>query len=169
MIDEKLRKKMEKAYDAGNYKKALHLSQKLDTQIVIETKTRIPKQNLKIKPEIYPQAIEEKFSPNQMIKYLDILILVIAVFLFTSTNAYAAGNLFDNAQSLLNDVYAKFVGFSTAAAGIGVGTGVFMRKFSLGKQHQIELGGKIIKDSIIGWGVLNSVGLILSYISNYTK
>lgn len=159
---------MEKAYVAGNYTKALHLSQKLDTQIVIEIKTHIPKKNIKIKPETYPQAIEETLSPNRMIKYSHVLILAITLFISTSTNAYA-GDLFSNAQSLLNDVYAKFVGFSTAAAGIGVGTGVFMRKFSLGKQHQIELGGKIIKDSIMGWAVLNSVGLILSYISNYTK
>lgn len=160
---------MEKAYVAGNYKKALYLSQKLDTQIVSETKNHIPKQKEKIKVKNPSQTSKEISSPCRRVKYLRVFIIAIVVFLSASTNAFAAGDLFSNAQSLLNDVYAKFVGFSTAAAGIGVGTGVFMRKFSLGKQHQIELGGKIIKDSIIGWGVLNSVGLILSYISNYTK
>ncbi|NJD01821.1 MAG: hypothetical protein FIA99_04325 [Ruminiclostridium sp.] len=95
---------------------------------------------------------------------------IVIIFLFVfSTQAFAAGDLMSNAQRLLNDVYGKFVAFSTAGAGIGVGTGVFMRKFSMGKQHTIELGGKIIKDSIIGWGVLNGLGLILNFIAPYLQ
>lgn len=95
-------------------------------------------------------------------------ILVILLFSL-SANAFAAGDLMSNAQKLLNDVYGKFVAFSTAGAGIGVGTGVFMRKFSMGKQHTIEMGGKIIKDSIIGWVVLNRLGLILNFIAPYLQ
>lgn len=94
--------------------------------------------------------------------------IVLILFLSFSTNVFA-GDLMGNAQKLLNDVYGKFVAFSTAGAGIGVGTGVFMRKFSMGKQQQIELGGKIIKDSIIGWAVLNGLGLILAFISPYLQ
>lgn len=89
--------------------------------------------------------------------------------LIMNTNIVFAGSLFDNADKLLNDVYLKFVGMSTAAAGVGVGTGVFMRKLSLGKQDKIELGNKVIKDSIIGWIILNSLGIILSFAANYTK
>lgn len=95
-------------------------------------------------------------------------VVIILLFAFSS-QAFAAGDLMGNAQKLLNDVYGKFVAFSTAGAGIGVGTGVFMRKFSMGKQHTIELGGKIIKDSIIGWMVLNGLGLILSFIAPYLQ
>jgi len=72
-------------------------------------------------------------------------------------------------DKLLNDVYLKFVGMSTAAAGVGVGTGVFMKKLSLGKQERIELGNKVIKDSIIGWITLNALTLILNWASSYTK
>jgi len=86
-----------------------------------------------------------------------------------STNMAFAGDLFGNADKLLNDVYLKFVGMSTAAAGVGVGTGVFMKKLSLGKQDKIELGNKVTKDSIIGWATLNALGLILNFASNYTK
>lgn len=97
------------------------------------------------------------------------LFLIIIIFIFTFlTNVFAVG-LMDNAQQLLNDVYGRLVAFSTAAAGIGVGTGVFMRKFSFGKQHQIELGGKIIKDSIIGWCVLNGLALIFGFLTPYLK
>ena len=86
-----------------------------------------------------------------------------------STNVVFAGDLFGNASQLLNDVYLKFVGMSTAAAGVGVGTGVFMKKLSLGKQDKIELGNKVTKDSIIGWVTLNALGIILNFASNYTK
>ena len=86
-----------------------------------------------------------------------------------STNVAFAGDLFGNASQLLNDVYLKFVGMSTAAAGVGVGTGVFMKKLSLGKQDKIELGNKVTKDSIIGWATLNALGIILNFASNYTK
>ena len=80
--------------------------------------------------------------------------LYMAVFLSTyviemimlSTNVAFAGDLFGNADKLLNDIYLKFVGMSTAAAGVGVGTGVFMKKLSLGKQDKIELGNKVTKD-----------------------
>lgn len=89
--------------------------------------------------------------------------------LIMNTNIAFAGNLFDNASQLLNDVYLKFVGMSTAAAGVGVGTGVFMKKLSLGKQDKIELGNKVIKDSIIGWITLNALGIILNWASTYTK
>ena len=89
--------------------------------------------------------------------------------LIMNTNIAFAGNLFDNASQLLNDVYLKFVGMSTAAAGVGVGTGVFMKKLSLGKQDKIELGNKVIKDSIIGWITLNALGIILNFAGNYTK
>jgi hypothetical protein len=90
------------------------------------------------------------------------------IFLVSCNIAYA-GDLFTNADKLLNDIYLKFVGMSTAAAGVGVGTGVFMKKLSLGKQDRIELGNKVVKDSIIGWGTLNAIGIILNFISNYTK
>lgn len=93
----------------------------------------------------------------------------IAGLFIMTTNIAFAGDLFGNADKLLNDVYFKFVGMSTAAAGVGVGTGVFMKKLSLGKQEKIELGNKVIKDSLIGWATLNALGLILNFISNYTK
>ena len=80
-----------------------------------------------------------------------------------------SGTLMGNAQKLLNDIYSRFVLFSTAAAGIGVGVGVFMRNFSMGKLHTIETGGRVIKDSIVGWAVLNALGLILNYLSSYTS
>lgn len=94
---------------------------------------------------------------------------ILLITLMSFTLPTYAGDLMGNAQELLNDVYGRLVAFSTAAAGIGVGTGVLMRKFSFGKQHQIELGGKIIKDSIFGYCILNGLALIFSFLAPYLK
>lgn len=104
-----------------------------------------------------------------MKRFLLRLFPIIFILIFTFSATVSAAGLMDNAQQLLNDIYGWLVAFSTAAAGIGVATGVFMRKFSLGKQHQIELGGKIIKDSIMGWAVLNGLSLILTFLTPYLK
>lgn len=61
-----------------------------------------------------------------------------------TTNVACAGDLFGNASQLLNDVYLKFVGMSTAAAGVGVGTGVFMKKLSFGKEGNSYMRQRII-------------------------
>lgn len=121
---------------------------------------------------------EKKQVPEKMMILSKRSLLYKAVFLsahmacvlilFTNS-VFAAGDLFGNADKLLNDIYLKFVGMSTAAAGVGVGTGVFMKKLSLGKQDKIELGNKVAKDSIIGWVTLNALGIILNFASNYTK
>jgi len=52
------------------------------------------------------------------------LFLIIIILIFTFSTTVFAGGLMDNAQQLLNDVYGRLVAFSTAAAGIGVGTGL---------------------------------------------
>ena len=80
-----------------------------------------------------------------------------------------AGSLLGNATQMVNDIKGEIMGMSTAALGIGVGTGVFMQKFSMGKQDKIELGGKIRNTSIGGWTVLNGITLLTSFISGYLK
>jgi hypothetical protein len=178
MTDEKLRRKMEQAYEKGNAREALRLSRLLDKQIVWDMMQEC-KEDHALAGFQYPNREsrnkrgKKKRDPSSRISpAVKALMLISITGLMSIRTVYAStggGDLFGNAQNLLNDVYARFVGFSTAAAGIGVGTGVFMRKFSLGKQHQIELGGRIIKDSLVGWGVLNGLGLVINYISNYTQ
>ena len=78
-------------------------------------------------------------------------------------------NVFDKAAELVDNVKGQLIALSAGAAGIGVGTGVFMKKLSMGKQDKIELGNKIIKDSVIGWAILNSITYILSFLAKYTS
>jgi hypothetical protein len=123
-------------------------------------------QALKKKKAFQEATTSYKRSLSYRIVFLSAYITGI---IMMTTNVTFAGDLFGNASQLLSDVYGKFVAMSTAAAGVGVGTGVFMKKLSLGKQDRIELGNKVVKDSIIGWATLNALGLILNFASNYTK
>ncbi|MEM1724160.1 MAG: hypothetical protein QXW71_00065 [Thermoplasmata archaeon] len=102
-----------------------------------------------------------------MKKKLLCIACVFTTLYFISTFSYA--DIFDNAQRLFNDIYGKFVAMSTAAAGVGVGVGTFMKKLSMGRQDKIEMGNKVIKDSIVAWAVLNALGLILNFVGNYTR
>lgn len=101
-------------------------------------------------------------------KLLVVGLQLVAVGLCYMVTAYA-GDLWGNATQLVNDVKGKIVGMSSAAATVGVGTGAFMKKFSMGKQEKIELGNKVIKDSIVSWAVLNGLTLILSWLNEYTS
>lgn len=111
--------------------------------------------------------------------YRSVLVFVYSVFVFAFLSATsgksvisAAGgdeSLINNITKLIQKVYGTIVALSSAAAGIGVGCGVFMKKFSMGKQDKIELGNKLVKDSIIGWFTINSIGFILKFLANYTS
>ncbi len=106
--------------------------------------------------------------------YRGVLIIIYSLFVMPllSNLSYADGNyrnIFDAATGMINDVKGQMIAISGALAAVGVGTGVFMKKLSMGKQDKIELGNKIIKDSIVGWFVLNSITYILAYLSNFTS
>ena len=77
-------------------------------------------------------------------------------------------NIGDEAENILNEVQGWIMRLSTFAVIIAVGSGVFIKKFSMGKQDKIELGNKLIRDSIIGFLVLNSMPIILKTIQGWT-
>lgn len=102
-------------------------------------------------------------------------IVIFAIFVrvgFAVPNSGAPGgtrNLGEVMFNLVNDVKYYILTISTVAVSVGVGSGVLMKKFSLGKQDKMELGNKIIKDSIIGWFVLNGVPMIINFLGAYTQ
>ena len=80
-----------------------------------------------------------------------------------------SGDFFKTAGKMLNTIKNGLLSISAAAVTIAVACGVFMKKFSMGKQDKIETGNKLIRDSIIGFVVLNSMTYITSYIMNLSQ
>lgn len=81
----------------------------------------------------------------------------------------ASNQLFGRAQYILDQVKKGLLGLSAGAVTIAVACGVFMKKFSMGKQDKIEVGNKLIRDSIVGFVVLNSMTYITSFIMTMSK
>lgn len=75
--------------------------------------------------------------------------------------------IFGVAAKLIDDIKGELLMLSSGAVTIAVGCGVFMKKFSMGKQDKIEMGNKLIRDSIIGFVVLNSMTYITTYIQKF--
>ena len=79
----------------------------------------------------------------------------------------------DNLTTMMWDgferVQSVMLTFSIPAVVIAVGCGVFIKKFSMGKQDKIELGNKLIRDSIIGFIVINAMPTIAKTIYQFIR
>jgi len=88
---------------------------------------------------------------------------------YTGNITSVDNDLFTKAGAILNTVKGGLLKISAAAVTIAVACGVFMKKFSMGKQDKIETGNKLIRDSIIGFVVLNSMTYITDYIMSISS
>lgn len=68
----------------------------------------------------------------------------------------------------LNTAMKKILGYletlATPIAGIGIATGVLMRKLSFGDDEKMIKGKKIIVNAIVGYGIILSIDLIIKFI-----
>jgi hypothetical protein len=63
------------------------------------------------------------------------------------------------------EIFADLALLSHPAAGIGIAIGALMKKFSMGRQDRVEMGNKLIKDTFIAWGTINSVNAIIFFVT----
>ena len=54
---------------------------------------------------------------------------------------------------------------SHPAAGLGIAIGALMKKFSMGRQDRVEMGNKLIKDTFIAWGTINTINAIIFFVT----
>lgn len=86
----------------------------------------------------------------------------------SSANTYGESQgILKNLGTMIQQAQNTIIGVSSAAAGVGVGTGVFMKKFSMGKQDRIETGNRLIRDSFIGWATINGAVEVLQWLDPY--
>lgn len=98
--------------------------------------------------------------------FIMVLFAVSVTFLVPEVMAEGDGIL-DVGQKMIKDVASTIVTISSAAALVGVGTGAFLKKFSLGKPDRIDMGNKLIYNSIWGWVLINGLLLILNFFGEY--
>lgn len=100
-------------------------------------------------------------------KIIRIALMVSALAMITVLPVHA--DVFSAAERLARDASGTVVTLSTPAALIGVGTGAFMKKFSMGDHQKVAMGSKVFWSSIGGWATINGITLILDTVKNYIK
>jgi len=106
--------------------------------------------------------------------YVIIAIALMSSFSFADEDGFGSDSgKKQDIETTINDgmekVQSLMFKFSTGAVVIAVGCGVFIKKFSMGKQDKIELGNKLIRDSIIGFIVLNAMPIIATTVQGFLK
>ena len=115
---------------------------------------------------------KEITSNKNFVKKVGNVLVAVAYVMFVvalaSEMVFAAGddNILENISSLLTSVQDYILRFSAVAVVIGVGVGAMMKKFSMGKQDKIEMGNKLMKDSIIAFAILNATPRIVNCITS---
>lgn len=97
-----------------------------------------------------------------------IFIIVLAFILFCSaSNCFA---LTPKIVSKLSDAFKDIEGWllklSTPAAAVAVAVGLFMKKFSFGDEERIRMAKKVIRGSLVSYGLLLSLNMILIAIES---
>ncbi len=100
-------------------------------------------------------------------KNVKVSLIVGTLVILSAIPAYA--DVFKAAERLAKDASGTVITLSTPAALIGVGTGAFMKKFSMGDHQKVAMGSKVFWSSIGGWATINGITLILDTIKNYIK
>lgn len=65
-----------------------------------------------------------------------------------------------------DDIQSWLIKLSTPAAAVAVGVGLFMKKFSFGDEERMRMAKKVIRGSLVSYGVLLALDLILSAIKS---
>lgn len=100
-------------------------------------------------------------------KYIIIAILsVFLLFLLSSTSFAATPKIINKLSKAFEDIESWMIKLSTPAAAVAVAVGLFMKKFSFGDEEKIRSSRKIIRGSLVSYGILLALDLILSAIKS---
>ena len=120
----------------------------------------------KLNEKILKAYIEASTSWKCAASYFVIYVFGVSFLLVIGTRVNA-NNILTAGVEMINELANTIRAVSTAAALVGVGTGAFLKKFSLGKPDRIETGNKLITNSIWAWVMINGLILILNYFAHY--
>ena len=120
----------------------------------------------KLNEKILKAYIESSTSWKRAASYFVIYVFGVSFLLLIGSRGNA-NNILNDGARMINELANTIRAVSTAAALVGVGTGAFLKKFSLGKPDRIETGNKLITNSIWAWVMINGLILILNFFASY--
>ena len=98
--------------------------------------------------------------------YLKITIILLFFYLliFQPVSWAADPKIITKLNSAFSNIESWLVKLSTPAAAVAVAVGLFMKKFSFGEEERIRTAKKMIRGSLIAYGLLLAIDLILQAI-----
>ena len=119
-----------------------------------DEKSKVRKNDLKIDKIV-------RYVKNFLIVLSYVIIAMVFMSEVVLADDPAYSDIFNQADVMFSYVQGKLFQLSGGAVIIAVGIGIFMKKFSMGKQDKIETGNKIIRDSLVGFLFLNSMPVVV--------
>ena len=95
-----------------------------------------------------------------------ILFAIILIFLIQKNIYASTPKLVSKIEDAFQDIEGWILKLATPAAAVAVGTGIFMKKFSLGDEEKIRMGKKVIRTSLFSYAFILAIDLILSAIES---
>lgn len=119
----------------------------------------------------HKQQLQQPFStvPKRHIawgKYLFMAFMVICMLSLFSMAVFAeeaTPNMWDKAQSIMQDVYNKILGISTIAGIVTAAVALLMMNFSK-NGRTVDESRAWLKRIVITWVILNGLGFIMAYV-----
>lgn len=106
---------------------------------------------------------------KRKIFYFNFMLLfsIICIFTILEASSFAATpKLVSKIQSAFTDIESWLIKLATPAAAVAVGTGVFMKKFSFGDEERLRMGKKVVRTSLVSYGFILAIDLILAAIQS---
>lgn len=104
-----------------------------------------------------------------MKKVLVILIILVVACSFIFAARATEPTLIKKLNTALGKIKTWLVKLALPASGVGIAVGVFVRKFSFGDEQKLAVGKKIIVNSIVGYGMILCIDMILKTIEALVK
>ena len=97
--------------------------------------------------------------------FIFIILLSLIILISLSSISYAATpKIISKLGSAFEDIQSWMLKLATPAAAVAVAVGLFMKKFSFGDEERIRIAKKMIRGSLIAYGLLLATDLILQAI-----
>ena len=104
---------------------------------------------------------------KKLFKFLFCFSFVFILLLCLCTSSFAVTpKIVSKLSSAFDDIESWLLKLSTPAAAVAVGVGLFMKKFSFGDEERIRMAKKVIRGSLVSYGVLLALDLILAAIKS---
>lgn len=104
---------------------------------------------------------------KKLFKIFFIILFIFSFIILFSNNTYAfTPKIVNKLSNAFEDIEKWLLKLSTPATAVAVAVGLFMKKFSFGDEERIRISKKVIRSSLVSYGLLLSLDLLLAAIKS---